>query len=156
MLHLKCLAVLWIHLSQGLLSNLYSDIMLYTTSGTFIILANSVLCFFFMYIKVYSIICSIIKAHSWIWDTIKAYSGLFKDIEQSVWPLHIYNFAILSPGIFWTRGLFKTLWNVDRAYSEPFHRALFSHIQAYSESCAMLAYIETWHTRNPGIFRTLP
>ena len=29
---------------------------------------------------------------------------------------------------------------VRKAYSEPCHRALFSHIQAYSEACATLAY----------------
>ena len=29
-------------------------------------------------------------------------------------------------------------------------------IQAYSEHCAALAYVKTWHSRNPGIFRTLP
>ena len=32
-------------------------------------------------------------------------------------------------------------------------RALFSHIQEYSEPCATLAYAETWHIRNPGIFQ---
>ena len=61
-----------------------------------------------------------------------------------------------SPSIFRTGGLFKTLWNVDQAYSEPCHRALFSHIQVYSEPCARFAYTQTWHTQNPGIFRSLP
>ena len=41
-------------------------------------------------------------------------------------------------------------------YSKPCHKTLFSHIQVYSEPCATLAYAETWNTRNPGIFRTLP
>ena len=63
---------------------------------------------------------------------------------------------IMSPGIFWTGGLFKTLWNHDQAYLEPCHRALICHIQSYSEPCVTLAYAETSHTRNPGIFRTLP
>ena len=40
------------------------------------------------------------------------------------------------------------------AYSIVF--SVIQNIQAYSESCAMLAHAETWHTRNPGIFRTLP
>ena len=62
----------------------------------------------------------------------------------------------LSPGIFRIRGLFKTLWNIDEAYSEPFHGVLFSHIQAYSEPCVKLAYAETWYTRNPEIFRARP
>ena len=68
--------------------------------------------------------------------------------------MHIHN-HILSPSIFRTRGLFKTLWNIDQAYSEPCHRALFSYILVYSEPCGMLAYTETWHTRNPRIFSTL-
>ena len=54
---------------------------------------------------------------------------------------------ILSPDIFKTKGSFKSLWNVDQAYLEPCRGALFSHIQAYSEPCATLAYAETWHTR---------
>ena len=51
---------------------------------------------------------------------------------------------ILSPGIFSTRDLFNTLRNVDQTYSEPYHRALLT-----------LAYAETWHSHNHGIFRTL-
>ena len=66
-------------------------------------------------------------------------------------PLHV-----LSPGVFRTGSLFKTLWKVDQVYSELCHRTLFKHIQAYSEPYATLAYAETWHTRNPGIFKTLP
>ena len=38
----------------------------------------------------------------------------------------------------------------------PVYYRKFRHVLAYSEPCAMLAYAETWHTRNPGIFRTLP
>ena len=49
--------------------------------------------------------------------------------------------------------LLKALWKVDQTSSEPCYKALFSHIQAYSENCATLAYAETWYTRNPGIFR---
>ena len=63
---------------------------------------------------------------------------------------------ILSPCIFRTGKLFKTLWNVDHVYSEPCHRVLFSHIQKYSVPCATLECAETFHTRNPRIFRTLP
>ena len=73
-------------------------------------------------------------------DIIKAYSGLLR---------------LLSPGIFRTRGFFKPLWNVDKAYSKPCHMALFNNIQAYSEPCVTLVYAETLHTWNPGIFRTL-
>ena len=44
-------------------------------------------------------------------------------------------------------------------YSQPSHilnpviRVLFSYIQV---SCATLAYAQTWHARNPVIFRTFP
>ena len=41
-------------------------------------------------------------------------------------PCHVQN-----PGIFRTGGLIKTLWNIDQAYFEPCHRALFSHNQTY-------------------------
>ena len=66
-------------------------------------------------------------------------------------PLHV-----LSPGVFRTGSLFKTLWKVDQVYSELCHRTLFKHIQADPEPYATFAYAETWHTRNPGIFKTLP
>ena len=67
------------------------------------------------------------------WD-IKAYLG-FQAYSQ---PCHF-----LSPGIFWTRCLFKTLWNVDQAYSEPYNRgALFSHIQNL---------VQCLHMQKPGI-----
>ena len=63
---------------------------------------------------------------------------------------------ILSPNLFKTGSLFKTHWNIDQAYLEPYHGALFSHIQAYSEPRTMLAYAEGCHTWNPGIPKTLP
>ena len=81
---------------------------------------------------------------------IQEYSAPFVILAYSQ-PYHI-----LSPGIFRIRGLFKTLWSIDEPYSEPFHRVLFSHIQAYSQSCAKLAYAKTWYTGNPEIFRALP
>ena len=83
---------------------------------------------------------------------IQAYSAPYVTLAYSQ-PCHI-----LSPGIFTTRGLFKTLSNVDQAsrHSDPYHRPLFNHTQAYLEPCATLAYAETCHTWNPGIFRTLP
>ena len=77
------------------------------------------------------------------WDIIKAYSAPCVILA--------YLFTTLPYS-----GLFKTLWNADQAYLEPCHKELFSHITAYSEPCATLAYPETWHTRNSGIFRTLP
>ena len=90
------------------------------------------------------------------WDIIKAYSGFIQAYSAPCvalaysWPCHIR-----SHGIFRIGDFFKNLSNFDQAYSETCHRALISHIQAYSELCATLAYAETLHTRNPGIFRTL-
>ena len=81
-----------------------------------------------------------------LWRYIQAYSAPYLTLPYSK-PCHI-----LSSGIFRTIGLYKTLWHIDQAYSETCHMALFSHIQTYSEPCAML----TWHTWNPGIFRTPP
>ena len=107
---------------------------------------------FFRYASAYSVIFSVIKAYSLILrhsllTFIQAYSAALAYSQ----PCHI-----LSPPIFRIGGLFKTLSIVDQTYSEPCHRASFSHIQAYSEPCATLAYAETRHTQNPGIFRTLP
>ena len=112
---------------------------------------------FFRYMPSYSIIFSVIKAfENCILNIIKAYSGLFRHIQHLVtlaysWPCHI-----LSPSIFRTRGLFKTLWNVDQTYSEPCHRELFSHIQTFRnlrKACIRrnLAYSESWNIQNPSI-----
>ena len=59
----------------------------------------------------------------------------------------------LSPGIFRTGGLFKTLWNVDQTYVDPCHRTLFSHIQNLVQcfQCRNLPYSESWHIHNPSI-----
>ena len=113
---------------------------------------------FFRYILAYSIVFNAIKGiFTHIETLFKAHSGLFRHIQHPALTLTYSKLCqILSPGIFRTRALFKTLWNIDKTYSEPCHKALFSHIQAYSEPCTTLAYAETWHTQNPGIFRTLP
>ena len=127
-------------LSQQLLSNLYSDLMLCNTSGTFRILAYSTLCFFrCMHIQAYSALLRLNHAY---WDIIKAYSGLFRHILHPVWLSYSQLCHILSPGIFSTRDLFNTLRNVDQTYSEPYHRALFSHIQNLRQHL---------HTQKPGI-----
>ena len=91
-------------------------------------LTYSALCFF-RYTSVYLIIFTVINTYSLI---LKHCWGIFKLIQAHSAP-------------------FETL-----AYSEPCHRASFSHTQAYSKPCVTLTYEETWHTRNPGIFRTLP
>ena len=114
--------------------------MLCTASDTFRILVYSAL-FFFRYMQAYSVVFSVIKAYSSI---LRHYYGIFRLIQAYSAPCvsltYLQPCHILSPCIFRTRGLFKTLWNVDQPYSEPYHRALFIHIQAYSKPCATLAY----------------
>ena len=72
--------------------------------------------------------------------SIQAYSASCVTLVYSQ-PCHI-----LSPGIFRTKGIFKTLWNVYQAYSEPCHRSIFRHIQNLSKFL---------HTQKPGILRIL-
>ena len=135
---------------------MYSDLMLCKATDTLRILAYSVLCFF-RYMPAYQIIFSVIKVYSHI---LRHFKGIFRLIQAYSAPCVTITYSqpchILHPTIFRTRGLFKALWNVDQAYSEPCHTVLFSHIHAYSEPCAMLAYAETWYTWNHGIFKTLP
>ena len=87
----------------------------------------------------------------------QTHSGIFRHYllysAPLVTPANSQHCHTLRPRIFRTRRLFKTLWNGDQTYLESCHWALFSHIQAYSEPGAMLAYAETWYIRNPGIFR---
>ena len=79
---------------------------------------------------------------------------LFRHIQHPVKPSLIHNLTIFCAQVYFEWEAY--LKPCHQAYSEPCHRALFSHIQTYSELCATLAYAETWHTQNPGIFRTLP
>ena len=89
------------------------------------------------------------QVYAGIFSHTQCYSGIFIPIETLSRDTQAYSDIFRS--LFKTRALFKTLQNVDQAYSEPCHRASFSHIQQYSEPCA-----ETWHTWNPGIFKTFP
>ena len=103
---------------------MYSDLMLYTASDTFRILAYSALLFFQLYVGIFKLIqhsayLSYIHAY---WGIIKAYSGLFRHIQHSLSPSHIHNLAI-----FWAL-----------AYLEP---------EAYLEPCETL----TRHIQNPAI-----
>ena len=149
--HLKCLTVFWIRLCPGNYSvnctTTFCYVLHQTHSKLSCHIQHSVFSGICPHNQSYSALVSHIYAY---WDFIKAYSALCLILAYPQ-PYHI-----LSPGIFRTGGLFKTLWNVNQAYSEPCHRALFSHIQTYSEPCATLAYAKTWHTRNSRIFRTPP
>ena len=68
-----------------------------------------------------SVICTVTLCR------IMAYSALC--FFRQPCPQRIFSCHILSLRIFRTGSLFKTPWNVDQAYSEPCHRALYSHIQ---------------------------
>ena len=82
--YLNCLTVFWIRLSRYMLSNLYNDLVLCTASDTFrILLAYSVLCFFW-YMTAYSSILIVTKHIHAYWDTIKSYSDLFSHIYHPV------------------------------------------------------------------------
>ena len=142
MLHLKCLTVFWIRLCLDNCSVIFTvtlcHVLHQTHSGFWHIQHPA---FSDIYRRIQS--CSALLRHIHdYWDIIKAYSGLFSIFSTSqLW-------YILRPSIFRTPYLFITLWNVDQAYSEPCHRALFSHIQTYSEPCAT-------HTQKPGILKVL-
>ena len=76
------------------------------------------------------------------WDIIKAYSAPCVTLAYSQ-PWHI-----LSPGIFITGGLFKTLWNADQAYSE--HSGHYSAIFKNTENL-----VQRLHKQKPDIFGIL-
>ena len=137
--HLKCLRVFWICLC---LVN-YSAI--WTVTGCYVLHQTHPE---FWNIQSYSALLMHIHPYR---DTIKAYLGLFRHIQHPVWPSHIHKHAIFWHCIFRTKGLFKTLWNVDRAFQNP----AIGHDFGISEPCAMLAFTETWHNWNLRIFKTL-
>ena len=83
--HLKYLTMFWICLSPKLLSNLCSDLMLFTASDASKILAYSALCFLQIYAGI-----------------LRHYSGIFRHIQHPVELSHIHNLAI-----FWTLACFK-------------------------------------------------
>ena len=120
--------------------------------------------YLFRYIQAYSRIFSIIKAYSRTLRPVKTYLGLFRHIQHPLPPLHIYNLAIFralaflqpegysKPCEILTRHVHK---HVKSERSEQFIQVLFSHIQAYSEACVTLTYVEIRHIRNPGIFKRI-
>ena len=59
----------------------------------------------------------------WFEPWLRHYEGIFMLIQAYSVPCVTLTYSqlchILSPGIFRTRGLFKTLWNIDQTYSEP-------------------------------------
>ena len=101
--------------------------------------------------SVFSDICWYIQSYSALLRHTHKYWGIFRLIQAYTAPCVTLVYSqpchILSPGIFRTGCLFKTLWVADQAYSELWHRASFSQIQTYSELSAALAYAETWHIR---------
>ena len=131
-LHLKCLTVFWIRLGLNnflVICTITLSNAPYQTHPEFWHIRHSV---FFRQMPAYSIILSAIKVHSHI---SKNYQGIFRFIQAystpSVTLAYSEPWYILNPGIFRAGILFKSLWNIGQAYSEPCYRALFSHIQAY-------------------------
>ena len=94
--HLLSGIILFGILNTSVLITAHSDHVLCTASGTFRIVAYSELCFSGMYCHIQSYSASLRHIHAY-WD-IRLYSQ----------PCYI-----LSPGMFRTGYLFKTLWNVD-------------------------------------------
>ena len=92
-----------------------------------------------LHIQSYSVLLRHI--HTYL-DITKACWGLFRHTQHTVSPSHIYNLAIFWALAYLEPQAHLKTWHVDQTYSEPFHRA-FSHIQAYSEPCATLAYTKT-------------
>ena len=105
-----------------------------------------------------------------IFNIINAYSRIPRHYQDTFRLIQAYSapcvtFAhsepchILSPAIFRTGVIIKTLWNFEKAYSALYHRtvysAFFRYTETYLESDVTLAYAETWHIWNPGIFRIL-
>ena len=107
----------------------------------------------YRHIQSYSALLRHIHAY---WDIIKAYSELFRHIQRPEYS-HIHNLAIfwalayLEPDAYLK--LCETLTRHIQNPATEHYSAIFRH---YWEPCATLAYAETWHTRNSGIFRTLP
>ena len=95
--------------------------MLWTASDTFrIILAYSTLCFF-------SGICQHIQLYSAFLKYIHAFRPLQVYLTPYVTLTYSQPCNILTPAILRTGPLFKTLWNADQPYLDPY-RALFNNI----------------------------
>ena len=106
------------------------------------------------------------QVHARIFKHDQSYLGIFTHIKTVLRQIQSYSapFVTLaysqlcvSPSIYKTKGLFKTLWNNDQAYSVPYNKALFTSIQAYSESLCNVyihrnfAYSKSWNIQKPSI-----
>ena len=107
-----------------------------------------------LFFQVYASIINHIQRYRGIFTRIEtllrhfqAYPGIFSTLCNQ--PCHI-----LSPSIFKTGGLFNFLWNVDLAYSEPCHRAVFRYIQSVIQNFQhiqqILEYSAPFHNRIPN------
>ena len=127
-LYLKCLTVFWIRLCLNNCSMICAVTLcyvLYQTHSEPWHIQHFVFSGRCWHIHSYSALLRHIHAY---WVIFQAYSGIFS--------------TLCNPH------LFKTLWNIDEAYSQPCHRALFSHIQTYK-------LLQHLHMEKPGIFRIL-
>ena len=146
--------------------------MICTASDTFRILAYWELCLF-RYIQVYSSISALLRHIHAYWAIIKAYLDLFRDMQNSEWPSHIYNLVIFWALIYLEpvpcSKLCKTL--TKHIHNPSIVRTVYSGIfQPCSSACQTLCnacicrnptYSESWNIQNPTIiafwrmFRTL-
>ena len=134
-LHLKCLAVFWMRVcldNCSVICKVTWCYVLHETHPEFCHIQHSVFSGICTHIQTYSELLRHIHTSD-IFRLIQANSGPCVTLAYSK-PCHI-----LRPSIFRTGGLFKTRWNIEQTNSEPCYRALFSHIQKYSEPCTMLA-----------------
>ena len=133
-LHLKCLTVFWIRLSD--------NCSVICTVTLFYVLYQIHPKFWHIQNFIYSGICRHIQAYSALWRHIQAYWGIIKAYSapcatlaySQLCHIHIQNLVKLWPNIFRIPPL-----------SEQFIQTL---IQAYSEPC-VTQYL---HIQNPGIF----
>ena len=108
--------------------------------------------FFFRYMPAYSIIFSVIKACS----RILRHQGTFRLIQAQSAPCVTLTYLqpchILSPGIFGTGVLFKTLWTLTRHIQNTAisgHYSVIFRTLCNACMCRNLAYSKYWSIQNP-------
>ena len=102
------------------------------------------------YVLIFSVINSFMTEIVIIYQ---AYSCIFSALCNPRIFLAIHT---LNSGIFKTRGLFKSLWNIDQAYSEPCHMAIWHYLGIFRTLCnacicRKVARSESLNIQNPSI-----
>ena len=119
-LHLKCLTVFWIYFCLDNCSVICAMTLCYILHRLHQM--HSELCLF-------SYICGHIQAYAALLRHFQAYSGIFST-------LCIFDISktLPSPGIFRTRGMFKTMWNCDLANLGLWHSGNIFHFLLYKKT----------------------